>query len=275
VTLPFYKYEGLGNDFLIVEKEALAGVQLTTKEAIALCDRHRGIGGDGVLVLDVDAPSMDVINSDGSVPEMCGNGIRCAALHLARRANEPTLEVTIETLAGPHPCEVVNRPGAESVAVQMAPPSLVPSDLPLSSAAPWLDHPLTVDGRNLRVSGVSMGNPHAVTFDEVGDARFEVGPLIQGDPHFPEGINVGFVSEHDGSSMRLDVLERGAGWTQACGTGACAAAVAAVETGRARREEQLSIRLPGGTLMITVGAPGDTVLMQGPARFVFRGEVER
>jgi diaminopimelate epimerase len=219
-----------------------------------------------VLVLDVHAPSMDVINSDGSVPEMCGNGIRCAALHLARRANEPTLEVTIETLAGPHPCVVVNRPGAESVAVQMAPPSLVPSDLPLSSAAPWLDHPLTVDGR---------GNPHAVTFDEVGDARFEVGPLIQGDPHFPEGINVGFVSEHDGSSMRLDVLERGAGWTQACGTGACAAAVAAVETGRARREEQLSIRLPGGTLMITVGAPGDTVLMQGPARFVFRGEVER
>jgi diaminopimelate epimerase len=274
MPLPFYKYEGLGNDFLIVEREALAGNELTTEQAIALCDRHRGVGGDGVLVLDVQSPSMHVINSDGSVPEMCGNGIRCAALHLARRAGESALEVTIETLAGPHACLVVNRPGAESVAVQMAPPSLSPRDVPLSAEGPWLDHPLSVGGRTIRLTGVSMGNPHAVTFDEVGDARFEIGPAIQGDPHFPEGVNVGFVSEQDGNAMRVDVLERGAGWTLSCGTGACAAAVAAVETGRARREEQLSVRLPGGTLMITVGAPGDTVLMQGPARFVFWGEVE-
>ncbi|MBW2210246.1 MAG: diaminopimelate epimerase, partial [Deltaproteobacteria bacterium] len=172
------------------------------------------------------------------------------------------------------PCVVVNRPGAESVAARMAPPSLSPADLPLSSELPWIDHPLSVAGRTLHLTGVSMGNPHAVIFEEVGDARFEIGPAIQSDPHFPEGVNVGFVSEQGGSAMRLDVLERGAGWTQACGTGACAAAVAAVETGRAQREEQLSVRLPGGTLMVTVGAPGDTVLMQGPARFVFQGEVE-
>jgi diaminopimelate epimerase len=273
VLLPFYKYEGLGNDFLIVEREVLGGVQLTSEQGIALCDRHRGVGGDGVIVLDMDAPSMHVINSDGSVPEMCGNGIRCAALHLARRAREPALDVTIDTLAGPHPCVVVNRPEAESVAVQMAPPSLTPADLPLSSEVPWLDHPLSIAGRTLQLSGVSMGNPHAVTFDDVGEARFELGPAVQADPHFPRGVNVGFVSEHQGSAMRLDVLERGAGWTRACGTGACAAAVAAVETGRAEREEQLSFRLPGGTLMVTVGAPGDTVLMQGPARFVFAGEV--
>jgi len=273
VTLPIYKYEGLGNDFVLIERQALGGAQLTTDQAIAICDRHRGVGGDGVLILDVEAPSMDIINSDGSVPQMCGNGIRCAALHLARRADATALEVTIHTLAGPHPCVVVNRPGAESVAVQMAPPSLVPSDLPLSSAAPWLDHPLDVGGRTLRLTGVSMGNPHAVTFDEVGAERLELGPMVQRDPHFPEGINVGFVSEHEGSTMRLDVLERGAGWTQACGTGACAAAVAAVATGRARREEPLSIRLPGGILMVTVGAPGETVLMQGPARFVFQGQI--
>jgi len=273
VTLTFYKYEGLGNDFLIVEKEALGGEQLTGEQAMALCDRHRGVGGDGVITLDVDDPSMHVINSDGSVPEMCGNGIRCAALHLARRAGHSALEVTIETLAGPHPCVVVNRPGAESVAVRMAPPSLSPADLPLSSDVPWLDHALTAAGRTIALTGVSMGNPHAVIFEEVGDARFEIGPAIQSDPHFPEGINVGFVSEQSGSSMRLDVLERGAGWTQACGTGACAAAVAAVETGRAQREERLSIRLPGGILTITVGAPGDTVLMQGPARFVFQGQI--
>jgi diaminopimelate epimerase len=274
MLLPFSKYEGLGNDFLIIEKEALADVRLTTEQAIALCDRHRGIGADGVLLLDLNEPSMAVINSDGSVPEMCGNGLRCAALHLARRRGEVTLEVTVATAAGPHSCVVVNRQDAESVAVQMAPPSLVPSDLPLSSASPWLDHPLEVDGRTLHLSGVSMGNPHAVTFDEVGDARFALGPAIQSDPHFPEGVNVGFVSEREGSSMRLDVLERGAGWTQACGTGACAAAVAAVETGRAERDEQLSVHLPGGTLLITVAAPGDSVLMQGPARFVFWGEIE-
>lgn len=274
MRVPFYKYEGLGNDFLIIEKEALGGVLLTTDQAIALCDRHRGIGADGVLLLDVDAPSMHVINADGSVPEMCGNGLRCAALHLARRAGATTLEVTVDTLAGPHPCVVANRPPAESVAVQMAPPSLVPADIPLRSTTPWLDHPLTVDGCTLHLSGVSMGNPHAVTFDELGEARFELGPAIQCDPHFPQGVNVGFVSEREGSNMRLDVLERGAGWTQACGTGACAAAVAAVETGRAKRDEQLSIRLPGGTLLITVRAPGDSVLMKGPARFVFLGQVE-
>ena len=273
MTLAFYKYEGLGNDFLIVEKSALGSADLTTERAVALCDRHRGVGADGVLVLDVDGPSMHVINSDGSVPEMCGNGIRCAALHLARRMGEAALEMSIDTAAGPHACIVVNRPGSESVAVQMAPPSLVPADLPLNSELPWIDHDLAVGDRSVHLTGVSMGNPHAVTFDDVGEERFEIGPAIQADPHFPEGVNVGFVSHHEGNEMRLDVLERGAGWTLACGTGACAAAVAAVETGRAQRDEQLCIRLPGGTLMITVGAPGNTVLMQGPARFVFSGEL--
>ncbi len=275
VTLSFYKYEGLGNDFLIVEKEALGGASLTAELAIALCDRHRGIGADGVLTIDVADPSMGVINSDGSVPEMCGNGIRCAALHLARRAFKATLEVTIQTLAGPHPCVVSNQPGAESVAVQMAPPPLSPPDLPLIADAPWIDHPLDVAGTTLHLTAVSMGNPHAVTFDEVGMARLDLGPALQRDgQHFPCGVNVGFVSEHTGTSMRLDVLERGAGWTQACGTGACAAAVAAVETGRAPRAKPLSVRLPGGTLTTTVRAPGDTVRMEGPARFVFAGEID-
>ena len=274
MTVPFYKYEGLGNDFLIFEREALGGVRLTAEQAIALCDRHRGVGGDGVITLGVNDPTMDVINSDGSVPEMCGNGIRCAALHLARRAGASALDVTISTPAGPHACVVVNGPNGESIEVRMAPPSLSPADLPLASDAPWVDHPLSVAGRTVHLTGVSMGNPHAVTFDEVGDARLELGAALQRDAeHFPEGVNVGFVSEQSGGSMRLDVLERGAGWTQACGTGACAAAVAAVETGRALREAPLEIRLPGGPLTITVGAPGDTVLMQGPARFVFHGEV--
>ena len=140
MPVAFAKYEGLGNDFILIERKALGGVQLSTEQAVALCDRHRGVGGDGVLIVDVDAPRMDVINSDGSVPEMCGNGIRCAALHLARRAGESALEVALDTLAGPPSCLVVNRPGAESVAVRMAPPSLR-STRPVASSSrrerPW------------------------------------------------------------------------------------------------------------------------------------------
>jgi diaminopimelate epimerase len=275
MALTFFKYEGLGNDFIVIEKTALGDARLSTDEAIALCDRHRGVGADGVLVVDVDAPRMDVINADGSVPEMCGNGLRCAALHLARRAGVETLDVSIDTSSGPHACRVVNRAGEESVEVEMAAPSLEPRDLPLNANEPWLDRPLEVDGHTLHVTGVSMGNPHAVTFDDVGVERMELGPRVQGDPHFPEGVNVGFVSELSEDSLHLDVLERGAGWTQACGTGACAAAVAAVETGRSERSRPLRVRLPGGILDITVREEGERVLMKGPARFVFRGERPR
>jgi len=274
VPIRFYKYEGLGNDFLIVEKEDLAGMQLTTEQAIALCDRHLGVGADGVLVLDVASSSMHVINSDGSVPEMCGNGIRCAALHLARRSDQKNLEVDIDTAAGPQPCHVENHGRSGSVTVQMKGASLFPRDIGLQSEAPWVDELLRVANRDLHLTAVSMGNPHAVTFDDVGEARFEIGEGLQHDPHFPEGVNVGFVSEREGNAMRLDVLERGAGWTQACGTGAAAAAIAAVETGRAKRGEPLSIRLPGGTLTITPRENGEPVEMEGPARFVFQGEVE-
>ena len=274
VTIRFYKYEGLGNDFLIIEREDLGYVRLTTKQAIALCDRHRGVGADGVLVLDVSAPSMHVINSDGSVPEMCGNGVRCAALHLARRAAQDTLEVDVDTVAGPQSCRVESHGRSGSVTVQMRGASLSPHDIGLQSETPWLDEPLRVASHDLHVTAVSMGNPHAVTFDDVGEARFPLGDAFQRDARFLDGVNVGFVSEREGNSMRLDVLERGAGWTQACGTGAAAAAVAAVETGRATRGEPLSIRLPGGTLTITVREIGQPVQMEGPACFVFEGKVD-
>lgn len=274
MTVRFYKYEGLGNDFLIIEREDLGDVRLTTEQAIALCDRHLGVGADGVLVLDVNRPSMHVINSDGSVPEMCGNGIRCAALHLARRSDQENLEVDIDTVTGAQPCSVESHGYSGSVTVQMRGASLSPGDIGLRSEAPWLDEPLRVTNHDLRFTAVSMGNPHVVSFDDVGDARFEVGEALQHDPHFSNGVNVGFVSEREGNAMRLDVLERGAGWTQACGTGAAAAAVAVVETGRAKRGEPLSIRLPGGTLTITPREIGQPVQMKGPARFVFQGEVD-
>lgn len=269
----FFKYEGAGNDFLIVDRGALDAA-LTPEQAIALCDRHKGVGADGVLTVDTASPSMAVINSDGSVPEMCGNGVRCVALHLARAMDATHLELDIDTLAGPQTCSV-DRDGRQGVVtVDMNPASLAPADIGLRSDAPWVDHTLNVTGRDLHLTAVSMGNPHAVTFDAVGDARFALAEALQSDPHFADGVNVGFVSELKKNSFRLDVCERGAGWTQACGTGAAAAVTAAVQTGRTANGEPIDVHLPGGTLRITPRELGAPIEMRGPARFVFAGEVD-
>jgi diaminopimelate epimerase len=260
----FDKYEGLGNDFLIVDRA------FDPRTVTAICDRHRGVGGDGVLWVGVEhgRPFMRVRNADGSAPQMCGNGIRCAALYLARHGHaERTFE--IDTDAGPHTVELID---GSQVRVVMRAPSLAPRDLPLESARPWIDEAIEVAGRLVRVTAVSMGNPHAVIFDDAGE-REVVGPALERDPRFRERVNVGFASRADGS-LDLKVWERGVGWTMACGTGACAAAVAAVETGRAERGRDILVRLPGGPLTIRVGAPGAPVEMTGPARYVFSGTIE-
>jgi diaminopimelate epimerase len=260
VHLKFEKYEGLGNDFLIVE-------QLVDPAIVAaLCDRHRGVGADGVLEVGFasERPFMRVHNADGSIPEMCGNGIRCAALYLVRsgRANGA---FEIDTDAGPHRVEV----RGDEVEVSMRAPSLAPRDLPLASDHEWIDEAIEVAGRLVRATAVSMGNPHAVIFEDDAE-RTIVGPALERDPRFPERVNVGFASRTD-EGLALRVWERGVGWTQACGTGACAAAVAAVETGRAERHHDLVVRLPGGPLTIRVGDRGERVRMTGPARRVFEG----
>lgn len=272
-TVPFTKYEGAANDFLVIDRDVLGGQILTPAQATALCDRHRGVGGDGVLFVDTGSPSMAVINADGSVPEMCGNGVRCVALHLARQMDATHLEVDIDTAAGPQRCVVERDGDSGMVTVEMNPASLDPQAIGLDSKAPWVDQPFAIAGHELHITAVSMGNPHAVTFDSVGEARFGVADALQADPHFQHGVNVGFVSDFEGDAFRLDVCERGAGWTQACGTGAAAAATAAVETGRAERGQPLRITLPGGTLRITPQETGAPIEMQGPARFVFAGEV--
>ncbi|MBX3250872.1 MAG: diaminopimelate epimerase [Myxococcales bacterium] len=291
--LAFSKYEGLGNDFVLVDAAAWGG--RTPDDARAICDRHTGVGADGVLVVDADRPSMHVINSDGSIAEMCGNGLRCVVWHLARRAlglgarlgpGAPSNEapsrgrivddavLVVETGAGPHPSRLVSSEGrAAIVEVRMRAPSLSPRDLPLDASAPLVDAPFL---EGVPFTAVSMGNPHLVTFAE-GLERLSLGPAVQRDPRLPEGANVGFarpatIEGRDG--FVLDVLERGSGWTRACGTGACAAAVAAVVTNRAARHVPIPIRLPGGLLELTVGAEGEPVWMRGPARHVFDGELE-
>ena len=267
MELRFDKYEGLGNDFVVV------GVDFSSigeEVAIRLCDRHLGVGADGVLFAGVEGgrPYMRVRNADGSSPEMCGNGVRCVALHLRRSGLVASNEFELDTDAGPHLVHVLDD---DRVRVGMRPPSLAPSDLPLQSSEPWLDEPISVAGHDLRVTAVSMGNPHAVTFDAELD-RQRIGPALERDPRFPRGVNVGFAAVKPGE-LELAVWERGVGWTRACGTGACAAGVAAVETGRAERGEIQRVALPGGVLDIRVDGPGAPVHMTGPARHVFSGVI--
>lgn len=258
----FAKYEGLGNDFVIVEAPAT----VEPAQARRICDRHLGVGADGVLLVERQPASMRVLNADGSVAQMCGNGLRCVVWHLRRVGALPSDEVVVETDAGPHRCWLR---GDGDVEVEMRAGSLEPAAIPVRAEAPLVEAPfLEYEGGTLRVTAVGMGNPHAVVFDPVGDARYELGPRVQADPRFPEGVNVGFARPVD-DGFELHVLERGSGWTQACGTGACAAAVAAVATGRARPSEPVAVHLPGGTLTITV-LP-DATRMRGPARHVFDG----
>jgi diaminopimelate epimerase len=256
--LLFEKYEGLGNDFVVVEGTPSS---LEVSEVRRICDRHRGVGADGVLFTGVSAgrPFMHVVNADGTTAEMCGNGIRCVALHLLRRGLVEDRSFEIDTDAGPHPIRVLEVAAPGRVEVGMRAPTVH-----------WTDR----DIAGVKVAFVSMGNPHAVVFDAAPELRRDLGPFLQRDAAFPEQANVGFARLHGTSRIELFVYERGSGWTEACGTGACAAVVAAVETKRVERGARIDVGLPGGTLEIVVGAPGERVRMTGPARHVFSGKVE-
>ncbi len=267
----FDKIEGLGNDFVVVETRALGGIDVTT--ARALCDRHRGVGADGVLYVDLDARSMRVVNADGSRPEMCGNGVRCVVLYLAERGQVRVGEtVTIDTEAGPHACTLLaHEPELARVEVAMRPYAIAPEPGLVRSEGPLLDARVEVDGRPVVGSFVSMGNPHFVVFDAEKQHAAELAEALERHPLFPARVNVGLAERIGEAAIGLRVFERGVGYTEACGTGACAAVAAAVETGRIARGRPVEVRLPGGSLAITVGERGAPVRMTGPARRVFRG----
>jgi diaminopimelate epimerase len=259
--LRFSKYQGLGNDFIVVD-----GPLMTAERARLLCDRRRGIGADGVLTVLPPhtagaVATMHLFNSDGSVAAMCGNGIRCVARHLAE-ARQLSGRLTIDTDSGPRVCTVHRGPGGavEAVTVDMGP------------ARVEGEQDFAVGGERLHAVRVSMGNPHAVLFDEPSLERASaVGPAIE--RSVPGGVNVGFARPGP-SGIDLVVWERGAGLTDACGTGACAAAVASVRAGRAERGAPVEVRLPGGALQITVAADLVGVTMRGPAEKAFEGETE-
>jgi diaminopimelate epimerase len=260
----FEKYEGLGNDFLVVETDDERDV--SPEQAVALCDRHFGVGGDGVLLLlparDPGADArMRVLNADGSVPEMCGNGVRCVALAMARAKGVRHGTVRIETDAGLRLCEVHDDGPSARVAVDMG------------RVAVLGDRALEVDGRRVTVTVADAGNPHAILFGSFSRTDVEqLGPRLAKHPSFPRGTNVEFANPtQDG--IDLLVWERGAGLTLACGTGACATAAVACTKELAKRGVPLLVHLPGGALQVTIDEEGRAT-MTGPARHVFSGRVD-
>lgn len=273
-TLSFDKYEGLGNDFILAQGPPhREGARLLSPDEVrAVCDRHRGVGADGVLWTGIDdgRPFMRVLNADGSTAEMCGNGLRCVALYLVRRGIVQERSFEIDTDAGPDHVRVIDDGSPGWVEVAMRAPSFEASNVPVLVDSPMIDVEL-FDG--VRGTAVSMGNPHFVIFDVQGSERLSLAMRAQADARFPESVNVGFAEMEDARRLTLHVYERGVGFTEACGTGACAAAAAAVEAGRAARGVPLEVTLPGGVLEITVREPGERVLMRGPAHHVFTGEI--
>jgi diaminopimelate epimerase len=265
----FFKYHGIGNDFVILDRRQTAE-DIDAKRAIALCDRRTGIGADGVLVLlpsKSAAAKMMVHNSDGSTAEMCGNGLRCAARFLAGDSSRALGPIDVETGAGVLRCDFT---ADREVELSMGPARLVAPNLPSGrSGKPFLQAP--VEGfPQLRGTAVSMGNPHLVLFEVDPERAAELGPKLEYAGGFPDRTNVEF-ARLEGEAIRLVVWERGAGLTQACGTGACATVAAAAVEKRLPAGRWVRVQLPGGALQIRVAEDLSDVRLRGPAAFVFEG----
>ncbi|XP_043695197.1 diaminopimelate epimerase, chloroplastic-like isoform X1 [Telopea speciosissima] len=283
--LYFVKYHGLGNDFILVDNRDSMEPKVTPEQAVKLCDRNFGIGADGVIFampgINGTDYSMRIFNSDGSEPEMCGNGVRCFARFIAELDNiKGKHSFSVHTGAGLIVPEIQD---GGKVRVDMGQPILNPSDVPTKLLAnkdqAVIKSELKVDGLTWNVTCVSMGNPHCVTFgtkenqnlqiDELNLA--EIGPKFEHHGMFPARTNTEFVQVFSRSHLKMRVWERGAGATLACGTGACAVVVAAVLEGRSERS--CTVDLPGGPLEIQWSKEDNHVYMTGPAEVVFYGSV--
>jgi diaminopimelate epimerase len=272
---PFEKFQGLGNDFIVVDAERWPEAMMTPALARGLCDRHLGVGADGVLWVqrlhgfDGAAPQGDrravrlvIWNADGTRPEMCGNGVRCVVDWLAHQGTLLEGEtVAVHTDAGVRAATLLHH-GAHSarVAVEMGAIRLGRNEVVR------VDERVTVD-----VAPVDVGNPHGVVFAPQGEVSAVV-DAVRALAVFPHGVNVELVEERDGA-LRVRVNERGVGWTRACGTGACAVAAAAVRSGRAHMGDDITVRLDGGELTVRVQetAEGLSARMTGPVSRVFQG----
>ncbi len=299
----FIKYQGIGNDFLIVDARSIQGrpdltalvhaLSVIEAESTArvrvICDRRLGVGADGILLIGPpQSPNanatMTVRNADGSSAQMCGNGIRCVAKYLWQQDRQQDLHqrgsrsYKIDTGRGL--LQVVVNPDATAIEVDMGAPRLSPDSLPMiTELQSFIAQPLNKPSESgeRRFTAVSMGNPHIVHFVDDESISIEsmarrLGPVLEHHPMFPERTNVEF-ARIEGQHIQLAVWERGSGITAACGTGACATAVAACLENRIEVGQEMAVELPGGTLTIQVADNYSTVLMTGPAQRVFTGEI--
>jgi len=279
-AMRFAKYHGAGNDFVLVE-DLQDELRLSPSLIALLCDRHRGVGADGLIRIAADDEAdffMDYYNADGEAAEMCGNGIRCLAKHVYDRGLTSAVQVDVKTRAGIKRLAIDASEGvAHRVTVDMGMPALDRKAIPMTGepADRFIGQPLEVDGAWYTATALSMGNPHCVLFvpdpkDLDGIDLARLGPAVEHRAEFPHRTNVEFVQARDGR-IRTRVWERGSGETMACGTGACAALVASALAGLTGREADVDF--PGGTLHVAWDED-DHVSLTGPAVLVFEGELE-
>jgi diaminopimelate epimerase len=275
VKIQFTKMHGLGNDFVVIDAIAQQ-IELTTENCRFIADRHFGVGCDQLLL--VEPPRLEgthfhyrIFNADGSEVEACGNGARCFARFVREKGLSDEALIHVGTAAGP--IILKHLPGNQ-VEVDMGVPVLEPAAIPFEAPGRALTYPLEIDGVIYEICAVSMGNPHAVQqVPDVDEAPVALlGPQIENHPRFPNRVNAGFMQIVDRRHIRLRVYERGTGETLACGSGACAAVVSGRLLGRL--DPQVSVRLPGGELVVEWQAEGQPVLMRGTAETVFEGNIE-
>ncbi|SHH53935.1 diaminopimelate epimerase [Sporobacter termitidis DSM 10068] len=273
----FTKMQGTGNDYIYVNcfEET---VEDPAALAVKLSDRHFGIGGDGLILIcpsDVADFKMRMFNADGSEGRMCGNGTRCIGKYVYDRRLTGKTELTLETLSGIKTlCLSVEDGTVKTVRVDMGAPVLRAADIPVICDTPeFVDQSVTAGDKTYRMTCVSMGNPHAVTFvEDVASLELpRIGPPLENHPMFPQRANIEFVQPVDNQTLKMRVWERGSGETLACGTGACASLVAAVFNGKCRRRAR--VILLGGELDIEWNEQSGRVYLTGPAEFVFDGEI--
>jgi diaminopimelate epimerase len=270
IQQPFVKLHGAGNDFVFLDLRKRPEI-LSPSQSARLCHRNFGIGADGVLAfvgVEDNIPRMKIYNADGSVPEMCGNGLRCFVKALVDQGSFTDNPLSVHTDAGLMTCTWVREDEEMQVDVAMGPvhnftgTALLTAGVPLES--------LDIAGQSISFRRASTGNPHITIFEPVGEQEL-VGPLLATHPSFPEGVNVGFARLVTPECLDLVVCERGVGFTLACGTGSVAAAALAVSAGLCQPEKAIDVRLPGGNLRVTISADFSSAQLRGPAVEVFRG----
>ncbi len=277
--MKFTKMQGIGNDYIYVDcfRESVPD---PGKVSVKVSDRHFGIGGDGlVLIMPSEKADfrMRMFNADGSEGMMCGNASRCIGKYVYDNGLTDKTEITLETKSGIKHLRLFPENGAvKTVEVDMGEAILVPREIPMNAEGDsFINKPVTVNGREYNITAVSMGNPHAVIFTkEIDGLDLEkTGPAFENHSLFPERVNTEFCEIIDSSVIKMRVWERGSGETWACGTGACASAVAAVLNGFCKRDEEITLKLRGGDLKITYKSD-NRVIMRGGAETVFTGEID-